>query len=123
MRSCDTPRDRLVPTVDVSRLSPSAYLVCGQACSPVIQANAALSQQLHHARAGHRFGYGADGEDVLGGRGDVILQLGVAETFAVDHRCGPQFFAQAVPGLYLTEAAQVTGEVLYVDGGQHVGKW
>lgn len=25
--------------------------------------------------------------------------------------------------VYLTEAAQVTGEVLYVDGGAHVGKW
>jgi NAD(P)-dependent dehydrogenase (short-subunit alcohol dehydrogenase family) len=25
--------------------------------------------------------------------------------------------------LYLTEAGQVTGEVLYVDGGAHVGKW
>jgi len=25
--------------------------------------------------------------------------------------------------LYLTEAAQVTGEVLRVDGGAHVGKW
>lgn len=25
--------------------------------------------------------------------------------------------------LYLTEAAQVTGEVLHVDGGAHVGKW
>jgi NAD(P)-dependent dehydrogenase (short-subunit alcohol dehydrogenase family) len=29
--------------------------------------------------------------------------------------------AEAV--LYLTEAAQVTGEVLHVNGGQHVGKW
>jgi NAD(P)-dependent dehydrogenase (short-subunit alcohol dehydrogenase family) len=25
--------------------------------------------------------------------------------------------------VYLTEAAQVTGEVLHVDGGSHVGKW
>lgn len=25
--------------------------------------------------------------------------------------------------LYLTEARQVTGEVLHVDGGAHVGKW
>jgi enoyl-[acyl-carrier-protein] reductase (NADH) len=25
--------------------------------------------------------------------------------------------------LYLTEAGQVTGEVLHVDGGAHVGKW
>jgi NAD(P)-dependent dehydrogenase (short-subunit alcohol dehydrogenase family) len=25
--------------------------------------------------------------------------------------------------VYLTEAAQVTGEVLHVDGGAHVGKW
>jgi NAD(P)-dependent dehydrogenase (short-subunit alcohol dehydrogenase family) len=25
--------------------------------------------------------------------------------------------------LYLTEASQVTGEVLHVDGGAHVGKW
>jgi len=25
--------------------------------------------------------------------------------------------------LYLTEAHQVTGEVLHVDGGAHVGKW
>jgi NAD(P)-dependent dehydrogenase (short-subunit alcohol dehydrogenase family) len=25
--------------------------------------------------------------------------------------------------LYLTEAAEVTGEVLHVDGGAHVGKW
>ena len=25
--------------------------------------------------------------------------------------------------LYLTEARQVTGEVLHVDGGGHVGKW
>src|SRR5580698_1188787 len=25
--------------------------------------------------------------------------------------------------MYLTEAAQVTGEVLHVDGGSHVGKW
>jgi NAD(P)-dependent dehydrogenase (short-subunit alcohol dehydrogenase family) len=24
---------------------------------------------------------------------------------------------------YLTEAGQVTGEVLHVDGGAHVGKW
>jgi len=25
--------------------------------------------------------------------------------------------------VYLTEATQVTGEVLHVDGGAHVGKW
>jgi NAD(P)-dependent dehydrogenase (short-subunit alcohol dehydrogenase family) len=25
--------------------------------------------------------------------------------------------------LYLTEAANVTGEILRVDGGSHVGKW
>jgi NAD(P)-dependent dehydrogenase (short-subunit alcohol dehydrogenase family) len=25
--------------------------------------------------------------------------------------------------LYLTEAANVTGEVLHVDGGSHAGKW
>jgi enoyl-[acyl-carrier-protein] reductase (NADH) len=25
--------------------------------------------------------------------------------------------------VYLTEARQVTGEVLHVDGGAHVGKW
>jgi len=25
--------------------------------------------------------------------------------------------------VYLTEAKQVTGEVLHVDGGSHVGKW
>jgi NAD(P)-dependent dehydrogenase (short-subunit alcohol dehydrogenase family) len=25
--------------------------------------------------------------------------------------------------MYLTEASQVTGEVLHVDGGSHVGKW
>jgi NAD(P)-dependent dehydrogenase (short-subunit alcohol dehydrogenase family) len=25
--------------------------------------------------------------------------------------------------IYLTEAGQVTGEVLHVDGGAHVGKW
>jgi len=25
--------------------------------------------------------------------------------------------------VYLTEADQVTGEVLHVDGGSHVGKW
>ena len=25
--------------------------------------------------------------------------------------------------IYLTEASQVTGEVLHVDGGAHVGKW
>jgi NAD(P)-dependent dehydrogenase (short-subunit alcohol dehydrogenase family) len=25
--------------------------------------------------------------------------------------------------VYLTEAEQVTGEVLHVDGGAHVGKW
>jgi enoyl-[acyl-carrier-protein] reductase (NADH) len=25
--------------------------------------------------------------------------------------------------VYLTEAEQVTGEVLHVDGGGHVGKW
>ena len=25
--------------------------------------------------------------------------------------------------LYLTEARQVTGEVLHVDGGAHVGRW
>jgi NAD(P)-dependent dehydrogenase (short-subunit alcohol dehydrogenase family) len=24
---------------------------------------------------------------------------------------------------YLTEADQITGEVLHVDGGSHVGKW
>jgi len=29
--------------------------------------------------------------------------------------------AEAV--LYLTEASQVTGEVLYVDGGMHLGRW
>jgi NAD(P)-dependent dehydrogenase (short-subunit alcohol dehydrogenase family) len=33
----------------------------------------------------------------------------------------PQDIADAV--LYLTEADQVTGEVLHVDGGAHVGKW
>jgi NAD(P)-dependent dehydrogenase (short-subunit alcohol dehydrogenase family) len=32
-----------------------------------------------------------------------------------------QDIAEAV--LYLTEARQVTGEVLHVDGGAHVGKW
>jgi len=25
--------------------------------------------------------------------------------------------------VYLTEAGQVTGEVLHVDGGAHIGKW
>jgi NAD(P)-dependent dehydrogenase (short-subunit alcohol dehydrogenase family) len=25
--------------------------------------------------------------------------------------------------IYLTEAAQITGEVLHVDGGAHIGKW
>jgi NAD(P)-dependent dehydrogenase (short-subunit alcohol dehydrogenase family) len=25
--------------------------------------------------------------------------------------------------MYLTEAGQVTGEVLHVDGGAHIGKW
>jgi enoyl-[acyl-carrier-protein] reductase (NADH) len=25
--------------------------------------------------------------------------------------------------VYLTEANQITGEVLHVDGGAHVGKW
>ena len=25
--------------------------------------------------------------------------------------------------VYLTQACQVTGEVLHVDGGAHVGKW
>ena len=25
--------------------------------------------------------------------------------------------------VYLTEASQVTGEVLHVDGGAHIGKW
>jgi NAD(P)-dependent dehydrogenase (short-subunit alcohol dehydrogenase family) len=25
--------------------------------------------------------------------------------------------------VYLTEANQVTGEVLHVDGGTHIGKW
>ena len=29
--------------------------------------------------------------------------------------------AEAV--FYLTEAAQVTGEVLHVDGGAHLGRW
>ena len=29
--------------------------------------------------------------------------------------------AEAV--LYLTEATQVTGEVLHVDGGAHLGRW
>ena len=29
--------------------------------------------------------------------------------------------AEAV--VYLTEAGQVTGEVLHVDGGAHVGRW
>ena len=29
--------------------------------------------------------------------------------------------AEAV--FYLTEASQVTGEVLHVDGGAHVGRW
>jgi len=32
-----------------------------------------------------------------------------------------QDIAEAV--LYLIEARQVTGEVLHVDGGAHVGKW
>ena len=32
-----------------------------------------------------------------------------------------QDIAEAV--LYLTEARQVTGEVLHVDGGAHMGKW
>jgi enoyl-[acyl-carrier-protein] reductase (NADH) len=25
--------------------------------------------------------------------------------------------------IYLSEASQVTGEVLHVDGGAHIGKW
>ncbi|MGB6315170.1 MAG: SDR family oxidoreductase, partial [Pseudolabrys sp.] len=25
--------------------------------------------------------------------------------------------------VYLTEARQITGEVLHVDGGAHIGKW
>ncbi len=33
----------------------------------------------------------------------------------------PKEIAEAV--VYLTEARQVTGEVLHVDGGQHVGRW
>jgi enoyl-[acyl-carrier-protein] reductase (NADH) len=37
------------------------------------------------------------------------------------HIVDAQDIADAV--LYLTEARQVTGEVLHVDGGAHVGKW
>ena len=33
----------------------------------------------------------------------------------------PKDLAEAV--FYLTEASQVTGEVLHVDGGMHLGKW
>ena len=33
----------------------------------------------------------------------------------------PKEIADAV--IYLTEARHVTGEVLHVDGGAHVGKW
>lgn len=33
----------------------------------------------------------------------------------------PHDIAQAV--LYLTEASQITGEVLHVDGGMHLGRW
>ncbi|HEX4310329.1 MAG TPA: SDR family oxidoreductase [Acidobacteriaceae bacterium] len=33
----------------------------------------------------------------------------------------PEDIAQAV--VYLTEAGHVTGEVLHVDNGTHVGKW
>ena len=29
----------------------------------------------------------------------------------------------AEAAFYLTEASQVTGEVLHVDGGMHLGKW
>ena len=32
-----------------------------------------------------------------------------------------QEIAEAV--FYLTQASQVTGEVLHVDGGQHLGRW
>ena len=35
--------------------------------------------------------------------------------------CSPQDIADAV--IYLTEAKNVTGEVLRVDAGSHVGKW
>jgi NAD(P)-dependent dehydrogenase (short-subunit alcohol dehydrogenase family) len=33
----------------------------------------------------------------------------------------PQDIAEAV--VYITEARQITGEVLHVDGGAHVGRW
>jgi NAD(P)-dependent dehydrogenase (short-subunit alcohol dehydrogenase family) len=33
----------------------------------------------------------------------------------------PEDVADAV--IYLAEADQVTGQVLYVDGGAHVGRW
>ena len=34
---------------------------------------------------------------------------------------GAKDIAEAV--LYLTEARQITGEVLHVDGGAHLGRW
>jgi NAD(P)-dependent dehydrogenase (short-subunit alcohol dehydrogenase family) len=33
----------------------------------------------------------------------------------------PKEIAEAV--VYLTEAPHITGEVLHVDGGAHLGKW
>ena len=35
--------------------------------------------------------------------------------------CDSKDIADAV--IYLTDARQVTGEVLHVDGGAHAGKW
>jgi NAD(P)-dependent dehydrogenase (short-subunit alcohol dehydrogenase family) len=35
--------------------------------------------------------------------------------------CGVKDIVEAI--VYLTEAGQVTGEVLHVDGGAHLGKW
>jgi hypothetical protein len=36
---------------------------------------------------------------------------------------GPSPVASQDAVLYLTEAATVTGHILYVDGGSHFGRW
>jgi len=44
-----------------------------------------------------------------------------AHTVTPGQISGAKDIAEAV--FYLTEASQITGEVLHVDGGAHLGRW
>jgi NAD(P)-dependent dehydrogenase (short-subunit alcohol dehydrogenase family) len=108
-------------------------ITAAQADHPIAGINAAVSMitkgglqaatrslAMEYAKQGIRVNAGAPG--VV----DTPLHSGVPKDSLVNRQPTGRItevkdIADAI--LYLTEARQVTGEVLHVDGGAHVGKW